>query len=241
MLFIHSPPKGYSRLNGTQGFLDVMYPGFLCAKGQSMMSVMGFTKVYLFGLTLAFAVGPMALLIVQRGITKGPGSALATASAIAVADFTYAIIAFGIGTSVLQFTESYEVYVHVFSGVVLFALAIHVFYSASQKYAHRQKMVAAKGAGNDFVSAYVLTMHNPMTIGVFFGFLGYLTEITSITGLLGFAFVLFLGSLSGQLAIGLTASSLRGFFQNPTSIFILNTVSAIGIAAFAVMSFVKVL
>jgi len=206
-----------------------------------MMFIMDFMKAYFFGLTLAFAVGPMALLIVQRGITKGLRSALATASAIAVADFTYALIAFGIGTSVLQFMESYEIYVHVFSGVVLFALAIHVFYSAFQKYVHRQKVVAANGAGNDFLSAYVLTMHNPMTVAVFLGFLGYLTEVTSVTGILGFAFVLFLGSLSGQVAIGLTASSLRGFFQNPTSIFILNTISAIGITAFAVMSFLKVL
>lgn len=206
-----------------------------------MMRTMDVAKAYLFGLTLAFAVGPMALLIVQRGMNKGLRSALATASAIAIADFTYAIIAFGIGTSVLQFMKSYEVYVHVFSGLVLFILAIHVFYSAFQKYVHHQKVVAAKGAGNDFLSAYLLTMHNPMTIAVFLGFLGYLTEITSVAGTLGFALVLFLGSLTGQLAIGLTASSLRGFFQNPTSVFILNTISAIGIAAFAVMSFLKVL
>lgn len=205
------------------------------------MIIMDFAKAYLFGLILAFAVGPMALLIVQRGITKGLRSALATASAIAVADFTYAIIAFGIGTSVLRFMNSYEAYVHVFSGVVLLALAVHVFYSAFQKYVHGQKVIAAKGAGNDFLSAYLLTMHNPMTIAVFLGFLGYLTEITSLTGMLGFAFVLFLGSLSGQVAISLTASSLRRFFQNPTSIFILNTISSIGIAAFAIISFLKVL
>lgn len=206
-----------------------------------MMFPMEGVQAYLFGLTLAFAVGPMALLIVQRGITKGLRSALATASAIAVADFTYALVAFGIGTSVLRFMKSYEAYVHVFSGMVLLALAIHVFSSAFRKYARRQSVVAANGAGNDFLSAYLLTLHNPMTIAVFLGFLGYLTEVTSITGMLSFAGVLFLGSLSGQAAIALTASSLRGFFQNPTSIFILNTISAVGIAAFAVTSFLKVL
>lgn len=202
---------------------------------------MEYTKAYFFGLTLAFAVGPMALLIVQRGLNKGLSSALATASAIAMADFTYAIIAFGIGTSVLQFMKSYEVYVHVFSGAVLLLLAIHVFYSAFQKYSRRQQTAAAKGVGNDFLSAYLLTIHNPMTVAVFLGFLGYLTEVTSVAGMLGFAFVLFLGSLSGQAAIALTASGLRGFFQNPTSIFLLNTISALGIAAFAFMSFLKVL
>ena len=202
---------------------------------------MSFINAYLFGLTLAFAVGPMALLIVQRGMTKGLPSALATASAIAIADCTYAIIAFGIGTSVLQFVQSYEAYVHVFSGVVLLILAIRVFSSAFRRYMRREKIVASKGVGSDFLSAYVLTMHNPMTVAVFLGFIGYLTEVSSVTGMLGFSFVLFVGSLSGQVAIGLTASSLRGFFQNPTSIFILNTISAIGITAFAVMSFLKVL
>lgn len=205
------------------------------------MCAMHLVQAYLFGLMLAFAVGPMALLIVQRGITKGLQSALATASAIAVADFTYAFIAFSIGTTVVQWMESYEAYVHVFSGVVLLALALHVFVAAFQKYRRKQPIIAAKGTGNDFISAYVLTIHNPMTIAVFLGFLGYLTGVTSITGMLSFASVLFLGSLSGQCTIAITASSLRGFFQHPTSIFILNTISAAGIAAFAIMSFMKVL
>lgn len=205
-----------------------------------MLFTMIFAKAYLFGLTLAFAVGPMALLIVQRGIMKGLSSALATALAIAVADLSHAFIAFGIGTSVLHFIESYDTYVYVLSGVVLFVLAIHIFYSARQEYVHQQRIVAAKGTGGDFLSAYVLTMHNPMTIAVFLGFLGYFTEVTSIIGMLGFVFAIFLGSLSGQMAIGLSASSLRGFFQDPKSIFILNTISAIGIAAFAMASFLKV-
>ncbi|TSC58230.1 MAG: threonine efflux protein [Candidatus Peregrinibacteria bacterium Greene0416_62] len=200
-----------------------------------------FAKAYLFGLTLAFAVGPMALLIVQRGITKGLKSSLATALGIAVADFTYAIIAFSIGTSVLYFVEVYSVYVHLFSGVILLLLAIHICYLALRTYFHKQRIVAAKGSGNDFLSAYMLTMHNPMTVAIFLGFLGYLTEMKTFTGVIAFAFALFLGSLSGQIAIGLTASSLRGFFQNTKAFMALNLMSAVGIAVFAGASFLNAL
>lgn len=202
---------------------------------------MTFLSAYLFGLTLALTVGPMTLLIVHRGIHKGLWSSLATATAIAGADFTYAIFTFGIGRSIVQFMQSYEVYVQVFSGVVLLALAIHVFYSAFQKYVHHQKIVAAKSAGSDFLSAYLLTMHNPMTVALFLGFIGYLTDATSFASVFGYSLSLFLGSLSGQVAFAVTASSLRGFFQNQASMFILNAMSAIGIAVFGIMSFVKVL
>jgi len=206
-----------------------------------MMRIMGFVKAYFIGLTIAFTIGPISLLIAQRGITKGLKSAIVTSLGVAIADFTFALVACTIGVSTLLFVEKYERYVYLFSGIVLLLLALHISYSALNMYKQKTHTSAAKGKGSDFISAYALTMHNPMTIAVFLSFLSYMTGIESVGGVLLFAFFLFLGSLSGQLTIGLTACSLWGFFQNPKSILILNTMSAIGIAAFAVVSFFKVI
>lgn len=205
------------------------------------MTEMNLVNAYLFGLTLAFAVGPMALLIVQRCISKGFKSALFTSLGIATADFTYALIALSVGVSVLLFIETYEDYVHLFSGVVLLGLALHIAYSAIRTYKQHIQVYAAKAKGNDFVSAYALTMHNPMTVAVFLGFLGYMIDIQSIQSIVLFAFVLFLGSFSGQFVIGITAAAMRNFFRSPKSIVILNCISAVGIGTFAVASFLKAL
>src|SRR3989344_4250 len=140
-----------------------------------MMRIMGFVKAYFIGLTIAFTIGPISLLIAQRGITKGLESAIVTSLGVAIADFTFALVACTVGVSPLLFV--------------------------------------AKGKGSDFISAYALTMHNPMTIAVFLSFISYMTGIESVGGVLLFAFFLFLGSLSGQLTIWLTSRSLWGFFQ----------------------------
>ncbi len=204
------------------------------------MAVMDFLQPYLFGLTLAFSVGPMTLLLIQRGITKGLKSSLITAFALAAADGTYALLVFGIGTSILRSLGAYKTYTYLLSGLILFALAIYIFISALRNHLHGQRIAAAKGIGSDFISAYILTVHNPMTALIFLGFLGYMTEDISMKATIGYAFTLFLGSFSGQLFFACTASGLRRFFQKPESIFILNTVSAIAIAVFAALSFLKV-
>lgn len=205
-----------------------------------MIFIMIFAKAYLIGLTIAFTIGPISLLIAQRGITKGVKSATITALGVALADFTFALVACTVGVSILTFVEKYEQYVYVFSGIILFLLALHISYSALTKYRKKIQTSAARGRGSDFLSAYALTIHNPMTIAVFLGFVSYMTAIRSVSGILLFAFFLFLGSLSGQLTIGLAGCSLRGLFQNPKSILILNIMSSIGIAAFAFISFLKV-
>lgn len=207
---------------------------------KGMMLIMGFAKAYFIGLTIAFTIGPISLLIAQRGITRGVKSAMVTSLGVALADFTFALVACTVGVSVLLFVENYKQYVYLFSGIVLLALALHISYSAFKIYKQKIHVSAAKAKGSDCISAYALTIHNPMTIAVFLGFLSYMTGIQSVSGILLFAFFLFLGSLTGQLTIGLIASGLRGFFQNPKSILILNIMSATGIAAFAVVSFLKV-
>ncbi len=205
------------------------------------MECMNIFKVYFIGLTIALTIGPISLLIAQRAITKGMKCAIVTSLGVALADFTFAIVACTVGASVLLFVEKYDRSVHVFSGIVLLGLALYISYGALKAYQKKIQSSAAKGSGNDFISAYALTIHNPMTVAVFLGFLSFMTGIQSIGGVLLFAFCLFLGSLTGQLIIGLTAWILRGFFQNPKSILALNMISAIGITAFALGSFLKVL
>jgi threonine/homoserine/homoserine lactone efflux protein len=205
-----------------------------------MMHEMNILKFYLFGLTIALSVGPITLLIIQRSMSNGLISGITTAIAVALADGSLALISFCIGVPILHFVEANSTYIYLFSGGILLLLAIWIFYFSFQKYRKNERTVAAKSRGKDFISAYLLTLHNPFTIALFLGILGSFTGVRSTTEIPFFAFLLFLGSLTGQLIFASTASFLRGFFQSVRSVFMLNTLSAIGIAIFAFTTLQKV-
>ena len=209
-----------------------------CERYTALMNIL---KAYLFGFTIAVSIGPITLLIVQRSLNKGLISGIVTATGVALADGTLAIVAFAVGVPILRFVESHSGYVHLFSGAVLLGLAVWIFFLSWQKYRKQERPVAAQSSGRDLISAYLLTLHNPLTIALFLGILGSFTGTRSMMEMVVFAFLLFLGSFTGQLIFATTASLLRGFFQSVGSIFILNALSAMGIGVFGVTTLLKVL
>lgn len=201
---------------------------------------MNILKAYLFGLTIALSIGPITLLIVQRSMSRGLWSGVTTAIGVALADGTLAVVAFSIGVPVLRFFESYRTSVQMVSSGILLAIAVWIFILSLQKFRANEKTVAVVSTGKDLVSSYLLTLHNPFTIALFLGILGSFTGISSTIEISLFALLLFLGSLTGQLLFAFTASCLRNFFQDVRSIFILNTLSAIGIALFALSTLLTI-
>jgi threonine/homoserine/homoserine lactone efflux protein len=202
---------------------------------------MSFVKAILFGMALGFSIGPMAFLIIQRSITKGRSSAIATALGISLADFTFGILAFGVGASILPVIQSHTKALTIFSGVVLIGFATWMFLSALKLYRSHERIQPPKTTGRDLLSAYVLTMHNPLTIALFLGFVGQITDIHSIPDVLTLSLCLGFGSVIGQITIALGAATCRRLFERPRSVFIFNVISAACIAAFGVWSFLRLL
>lgn len=187
-------------------------------------------------MALGFSVGPMALLIIQRSITKGMHSGVATSLGISFADFTFGIIAFGIGASLFRLLQQYEEPFSFFSSFVLIGLAVFLFLSAWRAYQTQKVIEPVKAIGRDFLSAYLLTMHNPITIGLYLGFVGQVTDIQTASAIFLLASCLFIGSLMGQVFIAGIAWRFRGLFRRPAAIFTLNALSAACIAAFGIMN-----
>lgn len=200
---------------------------------------MEFLKAFIFGLVLAAGIGPMGILMFQRTISKGIKSGVLTATGVALADWTLAIVAFSVGASILLFVDKYESLVYIFSGTVLLGLALYILRSSYISYQEGQMPKAAPAKGSDFISAYILTVHNPLTIGVFLGFMGQITDIQSITSIILYASILFLGSLAGQLIIVFISHNMRSFFKGARNILIMNIFSSIVVCAFAALSFAK--
>lgn len=151
-----------------------------------------FIKGFIIGLSIAAPVGPIAVLCIQRTITRGFKSGFATAMGAATADGFYgAIAAFGLSI-IYDFLIRNQLWFQLFGGLLLLYFGIKTFYSDPADNAIEDK---DESVLRDYLSTTVLTASNPMTIigfiAVFAGFgITYEDTFTSVIMVSG----VFLGS-----------------------------------------------
>lgn len=184
-------------------------------------------------MSLALAIGPISLLIIQRTINRGLRSGVYSGMGAALGDFTCALIAFYGGSLILEVVRGNEKYVQLFSSSVLLMIAIYIFIHSLRTYLRNPSLHSAAAHGGDLVSIFFFTLSNPLTIVSFLGFIGQLSGPQSLLKVLTLSFCVFAGSLPIQWLLACTTSLARRFFFTPKTILALNIASALGIAAFA--------
>ncbi len=111
-------------------------------------------------------IGPMGVLCIQRTINKGLMSGFVSGVGATVADLVYASIAgFGI-TFIVNFLNAQQLIIRVLGGIVLIGFGIAVFRSNPIKQIRRQRN-QKKSYISDFVSSFLITITNPVTVVVF--------------------------------------------------------------------------
>lgn len=183
---------------------------------------------FLFGLTIAIAIGPIALLIINYGLNCSFKTAALSGTGAALADFTYSLIAFAAGTGIAVSLASYQQEVKLISSFILAAFGARMLYRAISK-----RKQTGKGNHNmkckaPLISTYALTIINPLTILLFIGFAGR-SEVNGISGILVNGLGVFTGSLIIQLSLALFGNRLKALFKNQTAVFSINVVSALTI------------
>src|SRR5262245_29784361 len=88
---------------------------------------------FVFGFSLAIAIGPIALLIVNNGVNHGLRVALRSALGAASADFVYALLAFSVGSEVISTLNAYEAGIRTFSGLLLIAIGAWLAWKALRR------------------------------------------------------------------------------------------------------------
>ncbi len=120
-------------------------------------------KAFAVGLVLAVPVGPMALLSIQRTLRFGFLTGLVTGVGIALADAVYGLVGV-LGLSVVaEWLLQYETVLRLAGGFFLGFLGARIIHESY----HSQKtgaMPEHKGYWTALVSAFFLTLSNPMTI-----------------------------------------------------------------------------
>jgi threonine/homoserine/homoserine lactone efflux protein len=129
------------------------------------MDLILFLKGAAAGFIIAAPVGPVGILCIQRTLGKGMPVGLAAGFGGAVADMIFgAVAAFGL-TFIADFLLRHESYMRLGGGVLLLIMGLH---GLLKKYtALAPAPPSVRGAAGDVVSAFILTITNPMTMLTF--------------------------------------------------------------------------
>ncbi|MEE8118979.1 MAG: LysE family transporter [Gammaproteobacteria bacterium] len=191
---------------------------------------MYYLQAFLFGITVAIAIGPIALLIMQIALSHGFRAGALAAAGAAAADFLYALVAFGIGASVVDNLQAYSGRIEIAASILLLILAVYLL---TQVYRRHGKSVEQAKATGPF-TVFLLTASNPLTIVMFVAFAGQVMPAGGPVMVVGMATATFLGSLLVQLGLSAGGAVLGKAISNPRIINGLNILSAFGIGAFGV-------
>ena len=196
-------------------------------------------RAFLFGVTLAAAVGPIALLVMRNGLNHGLRPALASALGVALADLTYAGIALGAGAVVATSLQAQGGLFEAMSSALLLALGI--WFTGSALRAAPIDAGTSAPAAVGLLPTYLLALANPLTILLFAGFSGQLDLAPGWRDAATFALLIFLGSLPVQAIYALFGASLQRFVGDPGHVRALNGASGLAIAGFGAYGLIRIL
>lgn len=166
---------------------------------------------FLIGLAASIPVGPIALLCLQRSLQKGHWHGFCSGLGAAFSDSVYALVAlFGLSI-VIDFVNAHTILIQVIGMSVIFGYGVYIF--LKNPAAHLQK---PKDSGSnyfqDFISAFLLCLSNPMMVLVFLGIFAQFSFLSPDAPwyqiILGMVSV-FAGSASWWFLITLLASVFR--------------------------------
>ena len=199
-----------------------------------------FVRGLLIGLSIAATVGPMSVLCMQRTVYKGQLYGLVSGLGIATADAVYGgIAAFGVAL-IANFLVSQQLWIRLIGGVFLLYLGIKTLLTRP---AERAASASANGFVGAYVSTFLLTLTNPLTILSFaaiFAGIGvggasksYLSATIVVAGV-------FTGSTLWWCILTGGISLLRGKFTARWLLWI-NRISGVIIALFGIAALVSLL
>lgn len=192
-------------------------------------------KAFLFGVTLAIAVGPIALLIMHFGITQGLRTALGSAMGAALADFSFATVAFLAGTAILPRLTAARLGIEWTASLILCAAGLWMLWRAvSRNQTSRADSPVAR-PGSALLTTYALTLVNPLTVVVFLGLAAQLPLGGSGLRGIGYATCLFAGSFVVQIVFAVGGSSLRPLVNRPGALGLMQAASGLGILVFGLL------
>ena len=191
-------------------------------------------RAFLFGITVAAPIGPIAVLLVRTGLNQRYSAALAGALGVALADFTYALVALSAGSGLGVVLQTHRREIQLAASALLIVLGLGLAAGAMRKADLLPGADDTGGQAPGLLRLYLLTLANPLTILLFIGFSGQMTVAGGVAGIAAGALFLFLGSLIVQASYATLGALLQRWLTSPRLVRAFNTASGLGVAAFGV-------
>lgn len=186
------------------------------------------------GFSIAAPVGPIGVLCIKRTLAEGRVVGLLSGLGAATADAVYGCVA-ALGLTVASdFLVAQNVWLRLFGGAFLCYLGVRTFLSKPSEPAPSAKVSGLLGS---YVSTFLLTLSNPMTILSFVAIFAGL-GVGETGGNVASALELILGVFAGSSLWWFVLSWLVSLFRrrlNQGRLRWVNRVSGIVIAAFGVI------
>lgn len=194
-------------------------------------------KGLIIGFSLAVPIGPIGILCIHKTLKEGHLSGLVIGAGAATADAIYGCIAaFGL-TVVSDILISQELWLRLIGGGFLLFLGVKTFLAHPEEQSTSSN---GKGLFGSYVSTFLLTLTNPLTI---FAFVGIFTALGLGNGLNYFsAWTLVLGVFTGSctwfLVLSYSVTTFRKKF-NSVGIVWLNKISGVLIIIFGIIAIIS--
>jgi threonine/homoserine/homoserine lactone efflux protein len=187
------------------------------------------------GFAIAFALGPIGLLVIRRTVDRGWAIGLLSGVGVATADAMYgAIAAFGL-TAITSLLVEWHRVLALAGGIFLLWLAWRTFTAVPGEAAHEVDR-PRRGLPGAYLSTLALTLTNPMTI---LSFAALFVGLGVTGGDAAGAAVLTLGVFAGSASWWVVLVGLVGLLRSritPLWLRRVNIVSGLLIGAFAVVA-----
>ena len=189
------------------------------------------------GFSIAAPVGPIGLLCIQRSLIGGRVSGLVSGLGAAAADAVYGIAGFGI-SFISTFLVAQQSWIRLVGGGFLVYLGIRIFSSVPR---NSGSSAEDKSLAADYVTTFVLTLSNPLTIISFAAIFAGL-GLAGTGGGYAAAVALVLGVFSGSALWWVILSAGVGSFKtrlHSGGMRWINKISGTVIVAFGVVALVN--
>ncbi|PRH14038.1 LysE family translocator [Burkholderia multivorans] len=187
---------------------------------------------FLFGLMIALSVGPVALMIANYGMRAGTASGVRAAVGVATADGCYAVVAFTIGAMLASTLASHLSLFRVVGALVLLAMGARMLWQALRDRRRTLDGAAPPPGVRPFTSMFLMTLANPLTILLFYGY-ATAAAASHRHWLLG-AGCVFAGSLVGQLVFAFGGSAIGRLVKSPALLAASHVVAALVVLGYGV-------
>lgn len=170
---------------------------------------------FIIGLSASIPLGPVGLICIQKTLNGRLRNGFVSGFGAASADTFFAIVAAFSISAVHNFIEAQQIYLRIIGGIILIGLGLK-FFLTNPAIQIRKQRNRGNSLWADFVSVFLLTISNPLTVFVFgavFAGLGIIPANSQWYEMLELVAGVFIGASSWWIFLVLTVNMFREKFR----------------------------